>query len=129
MRHGSIETREQRSPSVRATDESAHDAWFAPPAPDRSAWRTDRVPLPIRHYRFLNRRVDLPLHQTWADWLWERALRRGEAAALETYGLDGPAYRCAPNPKHLRADISAAVASGALTVGPLSEAPERALAA
>ena len=87
------------------------------------------VPLATRHFRFLNRRVDLPLHPTWADWLWERALRQGEAAALETYGLDGRAYRCAPNPKHLRADLSAAVASGALTVGPLDEPPVRALAA
>ena len=87
------------------------------------------VPLPTRHYRFLNRRVDLPLHPTWADWLWERALRRGEATPLETYGLDGRAYRCAPNPARLRADISAAVASGALTVAPLAEVPERAFAA
>src|SRR5947209_5724629 len=27
---------------------------------------------PALHYRFLNRRVDLPLHPSWADWLWER---------------------------------------------------------
>ena len=87
------------------------------------------VPLPHRHYRFLNRRIDLPLHPTWADWLWDRALRRREAVALETYGLDGGAYRCAPHPERLRADISAAVASGALAVDPPAGAPERALAA
>lgn len=102
------------------------DDFIVIPPPRRSL---RGVPLPTRHYRFLNRRVDLPLHPTWAAWLWERALRQGEATALETYGLDGPAYRCAPNPARLRADISAAVASGALTVGPVAEVPGRALAA
>ncbi len=30
---------------------------------------------PLLHYRFLNRRLDLPLHPAWSGWLWERAMR------------------------------------------------------
>ena len=102
-----------------------HDDFILIPPPRGSA----RAVAPQDgHYRFLNRRVDLPLHPAWADWLWARALRRGEAAALETYGLDGPAYRCAPNPARLRADISAALAAGALRVDPCPDRSERAAA-
>jgi len=46
------------------------------------------------HYRFLKRRLDLPLHPAWADWLWDRACGTGEAVALESRGL--LAYRCLP---------------------------------
>ena len=56
--------------------------------------RTDFLLLPRRaedaaglHYRFANRRLDLPLHASWADWLWQRALRVGEAIPLESQGL------------------------------------------
>lgn len=81
-----------------------------------------RRPAPTPH-----RRTDLPLHPDWADWLWARALRRGEAVALETYGLDGQAHRCMPVEARLRADISAAVASKELTLG--GEPCDRAAAA
>lgn len=64
------------------------------------------------HYRFLNRRLDLPLHPSWADWLWQRALRVGEAIALEATGL--LAYRCHPNSESLTADLSEAVRDGTL---------------
>lgn len=67
---------------------------------------------PMLHYRFLNRRVDLPLHPEWASWLWDRALHSGEAIALESRGLC--AYRCVPNPEKLAVDLSAAVAAGSL---------------
>lgn len=85
------------------------------------------VPLPHLHYRYLNRRTDLPLHPEWAGWLWARALRLGEATKLETYGLADRAHRCAPNPARLRADLSAAVAAGELTVG--RERADRTIAA
>ena len=64
------------------------------------------------HYRFLNRRVSLPLHPSWAEWLWERALRTGEARALESFGVES--YRCIPNEVALRSDITAAIRRGAL---------------
>ena len=67
---------------------------------------------PVLHYRFLNRRLDLPLHSEWASWLWDRALRTGEAVALESRGLR--AYRCLPNPERLAADLGAALREGVL---------------
>jgi hypothetical protein len=69
---------------------------------------------PALHYRFLNRRQDLPLHPAWADWLWARALRSGEAAPLESRGL--LTYRCTPDAQALAGDLSAAVQRGELRV-------------
>jgi hypothetical protein len=67
---------------------------------------------PMLHYRFLNRRLDLPLHSDWASWLWDRALSTGEAIPLESTGLI--AYRCAPNPEALAAALTSAVRRGDL---------------
>lgn len=64
------------------------------------------------HYQFLNRRVAVPLHPSWADWLWDRALRSGEARALESRGLD--AYRCVPDETALASDLAASIRRGAL---------------
>ena len=33
---------------------------------------------PALHHRFLDRRSPLPLHRSWADWLWERGIATGE---------------------------------------------------
>jgi hypothetical protein len=59
------------------------------------------------HYRFLNRRLDLPLHASWAGWLWERALGCGEAIALDCRGFR--AFRCAPDAAALADSLCAAV--------------------
>ncbi len=67
---------------------------------------------PMLHYRFLNRRLDLPLHPSWATWLWERALRVGEAIPLESRGLC--AHRCVPNPEQLGVDLGTALREGIL---------------
>ena len=64
------------------------------------------------HYRFVNRRVALPLHPSWADWLWNRALRSGEARALESHGLK--AYRCVPDEAALASDLATEIGQGAL---------------
>lgn len=64
------------------------------------------------HYRFINRRVTLPLHPTWADWLWARALRTGEARRIEALGPE--AYRCTPDEAALAADLTAAIKRGEL---------------
>ncbi len=66
------------------------------------------------HFRFLARRLDLPLHPSWAEWLWRRGLETGEAEHLESAGVQ--AYRCRPQPEALRADISDAVRRHALVV-------------
>ena len=69
---------------------------------------------PLLHVRFLDRRVDLPLHVGWHGWLWERALRTGEAVPLEAEGIR--AYRCTPNSDALATELSAAVRGGVLRV-------------
>lgn len=68
--------------------------------------------VPALHYRFLNRRVDLPLHPSWATWLWERGLKADEVEALESLGVH--AYRCWPDPAALQEDVSQAVRRGHL---------------
>lgn len=70
--------------------------------------------VPVVHFRFLDRRVDVPLHLRWHDWLWERALRMDEAVPLEAEGI--LAYRCTPNPAALADDLSEAVRAGVLRV-------------
>ena len=69
---------------------------------------------PALHHRFLDRRSALPLHGSWAGWLWERGLALGEVLALQSAGIC--AYRCAPNAGELREDLSAAVAAGTLAL-------------
>lgn len=59
---------------------------------------------PLLHYRFLNRRISLPLHSSWAGWLWERGLNAGEVAPLEALGVH--AYRCTPDPAELQGALS-----------------------
>lgn len=66
------------------------------------------------HYRFLNRRVNLPLHPSWAEWLWERGFASGEAEALHSVGIH--AYRCRPDATQIEEDVGAAVRRGRLTV-------------
>ncbi len=66
------------------------------------------------HFRFLARRLDLPLHPSWAEWLWRRGLENEEVQELESAGLR--AYRCRPQPETLRVDISDAVRRRALVV-------------
>ena len=69
---------------------------------------------PHTHYRFLDRRSPLPLHPSWAQWLWRRGLEKEEIVPLQAAGI--VAYRCHPNAKSLKEDLSEAVASGRLTL-------------
>ena len=69
---------------------------------------------PALHYRFLNRRLDLPLHPSCAGWLWERGLNADEIEVLESAGVH--AYRCRPEPSSLQEDISQAMRRRALAV-------------
>ena len=100
---------------------AGHQLVLLPEAARYAAARADFLLLPRTeaeaprlHFRFLDHRVDLPLHLGWHGWLWERALRTGEATALEAEGIR--AYRCTPNPDALAAELSAAVRSGHLRV-------------
>ena len=69
---------------------------------------------PALHHRFLDRRSSLPLHGSWADWLWERGIAEGEIVPLQSVGVSG--YRCSPKTATLREDLSYAVASGRLAL-------------
>ena len=69
---------------------------------------------PSLHHRFLDRRSPLPLHGSWADWLWHRGIEEGEIVPLQSVGVS--AYRCSPKADRLREDLSDAVSSGKLTL-------------
>ena len=69
---------------------------------------------PALHHRFLDKRSPLPLHGSWAGWLWERGLSEGEIVPLQSAGVS--AYRCSPRAGRLREDLSGAVAAGRLTL-------------
>lgn len=75
------------------------------------------------HFRFLNRRLELPLHPSWATWLWHRGLSNGEVQELDAFGLR--AYRCRPVSGTLRDDIGAAVRRRELGVEPPLSEPVR----
>ncbi len=69
---------------------------------------------PALHHRFLDRRNPLPLHRSWAQWLWERGLASGEISRLQSAGV--AAWQCVPDAEALRNDLAAAVAAGTLTL-------------
>ena len=71
-----------------------------------------REDAPALHHRFLDRRSPLPLHDSWAGWLWDRGLASGEIVPLQSVGVN--AFRCSPNSDKLREDLSYAVGSGRL---------------
>ncbi len=74
----------------------------------------DEREAPALHHRFLDRRSPLPLHRSWANWLWDRGIATGEIAPLQSAGI--AAYLCQPDGERLRNDLSEAVASGTLTL-------------
>lgn len=73
---------------------------------------------PALHFRFLDRCVDIPLHASWSDWLWARALRTGEAVPLEAKGT--LAYRCRPDLRALADDVSAMIRRGELAISDIA---------
>lgn len=62
---------------------------------------------PELHYRFLSRRIDLPLHASWSGWLWQRGLDSGEVRSLDALGVH--AWRCVPDPDVLRTALGRAL--------------------
>ena len=69
---------------------------------------------PALHHRFLDKRSPLPLHDSWAGWLWQRGIEEEEIVPLQSVGIS--AYRCSPKAQKLREDLSYAVASGRLAL-------------
>ena len=74
----------------------------------------EQADAPGLYHRFLDRRSPLPLHRSWRDWLCRLGLDTGEIVPLESAGL--LAYTCNLRDDELKADLSAAVAAGTLTL-------------
>ncbi|MCY4617253.1 MAG: hypothetical protein OXD50_01680 [Chloroflexi bacterium] len=72
----------------------------------------DASEAPALHLRFLNQRTELPIHHSWADWLWEQGLEHEAIRPLKSVGLN--AWSCYHDPQLLETELSAAVRYGAL---------------
>lgn len=94
----------------------------------QETWEADDT-LARLHLRFLATRIAwLPYYPTWAAYLWQRAVERGEAELLAVWrytprphasvageAAAGPferAYLCRPDPLALTADLQCAIQSG-----------------
>jgi hypothetical protein len=107
--------------SARLPSGSAHHGMLVPGLAAYAAERHDFLLIlrdwmegPALHYRFLNRRADLPLHASWAEWLWERGRNNGEVEQLECFGV--LAYRCRTDFAALQRDITLAIRGRVLAV-------------
>ena len=63
--------------------------------------------LQLRYFSFLDRLVPIPLLKSWARWLWNRGVKRGEIEALEGHHLS--AYECRVDLESLKKDIKEAI--------------------
>ncbi|MYD73900.1 MAG: hypothetical protein F4Y11_06580 [Chloroflexi bacterium] len=72
----------------------------------------DASDAPVLHLRFLNQRTELPIHRSWAGWLWQQGLESDAIRPLKSEGLH--AWYCHHNPQQLESELSAAVKYGAL---------------
>lgn len=111
------------APDVRTTSHfhttrlPATGAMHALLVPDAAFYATERqdflllarseADAPELHYRFLTRRIDLPLHGSWTAWLWERGLASGEIRPLDAFGVHG--WRCVPDLDALQAALGRAL--------------------
>lgn len=75
---------------------------------------------PLLFYRFLDRRVTVPLHPSWMDWLWTLALEKEWAKPLKAFAASGrfiAAYKClVSHPAQVEAEVSEGVRRGVLKV-------------
>lgn len=66
-----------------------------------------------QHLVYLQRRLKIPFHSSWAEWAWTRALETDEAVPLAATNVF--AWHCLPNPDSIRGDITEAIKTGLLT--------------
>lgn len=102
----------------------AHQLVMLPEPVQFEADRTDFLIMPrsdeeapFWHMRYLRKKLPLGLLPEWEDWLWRRALYRGEAFRLDS-SPNIIAYRCEPKIDQLKEDISAAGLAGELYLPP-----------
>ena len=74
----------------------------------------DKKELIRNHYRFLDRRTELPIHESWAEWLWKRGLEGDEIRPLAGHNMTG--YYCVFSAEQLREDICVAVKRGYIRI-------------
>ena len=79
---------------------------------------------PHLHYRFLDKRVTVPIHESWADWLWERGLENNEIIPLECLKI--VAYWCEPKVSKLREDLTTAIQNGEISLKEPGAGPKNA---
>ena len=75
---------------------------------------------PTLHHMFLDRRVNLPLHESWAPWLWRRGIHNKTIIPIQSKGI--LAYICTPNPGQIRDELTLAITGGVLSL-PSEEFP------
>ena len=68
-----------------------------------------------QYRRYLDKRISVPIHGSWSQWLWERAQERREVDELECIGIQ--AWYCRPVIKNLEQEISQAIRQGKLGAG------------
>ena len=90
---------------------------------DRHEWYTfPRTPdeAPLLFYRFLDKRIAVPLHPSWMDWLWAVALKKEWAKPLKTFGAPGrfvAGYKCfVGHSAQIEAEVAEGVRQGILKV-------------
>ena len=71
---------------------------------------------PDLHYMFLDRRLNIPLHESWSHWLWERGLANNSIVPLQSKGIT--AYLCKPDADTIKMELSEAISERRLTLPP-----------
>lgn len=59
------------------------------------------------HRQYLSRKLSIPLHHAWANWLWQRSLKTRETKALA--GIGRRAFFCQPQEASIAKEISLAL--------------------
>jgi hypothetical protein len=83
-------------------------------APDFLLLVRDTDDLPRLFFSYVQRRLRLPLHETWAEWTWGQANDAGGVCELESFGCR--ALRCRIDEDLLASMLSGALAAGELTI-------------
>ena len=69
---------------------------------------------PHLHYMYLERRINLPLHESWAQWLWDQGIANETILPIQSKGI--LAYACNPDEELLTEDVSEAISQRVLTI-------------
>ena len=68
------------------------------------------------YHQQLDQMLDIPLHPSWTDWLWDHAIKSNTLNELTTLGLES-AYVATPVQARLKRDIKKAIKAGDIGSG------------